>query len=144
MKTKDSKPGLDPLSDEEDQFILIYDDDQEILTLCKAILAKSKYRVETLLRCENVINDIADIKPDIILMDLWIPEIGGEEAIHLIKANAGTQHIPVIIFSANAGIKAICASTKADDYIKKPFDISSFKNTIDQAFLKIKSASLVS
>lgn len=144
MKTTDNKPGLFPLNDAGRKCILIYDDDQEILTLCKAILAKSKYRVETLLRCENVISDIAHIKPDIILMDLWIPEIGGEEAVHLIKANAATQHIPVIIFSANAGIKAICESTKADGYIKKPFDISSFKNTIDQAFLKIKSASLIS
>ena len=38
--------------------ILIYEDDPEILFLCKKILSKSKYRVETLSRCENVISDI--------------------------------------------------------------------------------------
>lgn len=45
--------------------ILIYEDDQEILFLCKKILSKSQYRVETLSRCENVISDIDSIKPNL-------------------------------------------------------------------------------
>lgn len=110
--------------------VLIYDDDLEILFLCKAILQKDKYRVETLSRCENVISDIARLKPDIILMDLWIPEIGGEKAITMMKENTNTQHIPVILFSANAEIKEIGKKINADGYIEKPFDINEFKETI--------------
>ncbi len=115
--------------------VLIYDDDDEILFLCKAILEKDQYRVETLSRCENVINDIALLKPDIILMDLWIPEIGGEKAIAIMKENPSTQHIPVIIFSANAEIKEICKKLKADGYIEKPFDISLLTDTIEKNIL---------
>lgn len=112
--------------------ILIYDDDQEILLVCKTILTKSKYRVVTLSRCENVISEIDHIKPDLILMDLWIPEIGGEKAISIIKEDPATRHIPVLLFSANADIKEICKKTNADGYVEKPFDIHKLKATIEE------------
>ena len=112
--------------------ILIYEDDQEILFLCKKILSKSQYRVETLSRCENVISDIDSIKPNLIIMDLWIPEIGGEKAVTMIKENSATRHIPVLLFTANAEIKEVCKKINADDYIEKPFDINTFKKIIEQ------------
>jgi DNA-binding NtrC family response regulator len=115
--------------------VLIYDDDTEILFLCKAILVNDNYRVETLSRCDNIIEDILLIKPDIILMDLWIPEIGGEKAISIMKGNPATHHIPTILFSANAEIAAICKSIKADAYIEKPFDIALFRETIKKYIL---------
>lgn len=123
------------LNSPKNKCILIYDDDLEILFLCKAILSKSSYQVETLSRCDNVIEDIARIKPDIILMDLWIPEIGGEKAIDIVKKNPVTQHIPMLIFSANAEIEAICKKVNANGFIEKPFDISSFKEKIQQLIL---------
>ena len=119
-----------------DKCVLIYDDDTEILFLCRAILAKKNYRVVTLSRCENIIADIGHIKPDIILMDLWIPEIGGEKAITIMKKDANTKHIPVLIFSANAEIGAICKRIQADGYIEKPFDIATFTETIAQNILR--------
>ena len=115
-----------------DKSILIYEDDQEILFLCKKLLSKNNYRVETLSRCENVIADIDRIKPNLILMDLWIPEIGGEKAISMIKKNPATRHIPVLLFSANAEIKEIRKKINADGYIEKPFDIHTLKETIEQ------------
>ena len=118
--------------DNQDKCILIYEDDQEILFLCKKLLSNNQYRVETLSRCENVIADIDRIKPSLILMDLWIPEIGGEKAIALIKENPATRHIPVLLFSANAEIKEICKKINADGYIEKPFDIHTLKTTIQQ------------
>ena len=116
----------------EHKCILIYDDDHEILFLCKAILARDQYRVETMSHCEDVISDIARIKPDIILMDLWIPKTGGEKAIMMIKENPATRNIPIILFSANTEIKEICKKIKADGYIEKPFDIIALKETIEQ------------
>lgn len=123
------------LNSPELKCVLIYDDDLEILFLCKAILSKSNYRIETLSRCDNVIEDIARIKPDLILMDLWIPEIGGEKAIDIVKKNPDTQHIPMLIFSANAEIEAIAKKVNANGFIEKPFNISSFKETIQNKML---------
>lgn len=119
-------------NNQKNKCVLIYDDDQEILFLCKAILATSGYRIETLSRCQDIISEVVSIKPDLILMDLWIPEIGGEKAISILKADATTSHIPVLIFSANADIKEICKKVNATGYIEKPFDINVFKNKIEQ------------
>ena len=112
--------------------ILIYEDDQEIVLLCKTILIKNHYQVESLSSCENVLSDLEKIKPDLILMDLWIPEIGGEKAIIKIKENPASQQIPVILFSANSDIQEICKKINADGYIQKPFDIQTFLDTIKQ------------
>ncbi len=112
--------------------VLIYEDDQEILLLCKTILLKSNYRVETSSRCENVLADIEVYKPDLILMDLWIPEIGGEKAVNIVKQNPTTRNIPVLLFSANPDIAEICAKVNADGYIEKPFDIITLRNKIEK------------
>lgn len=112
--------------------ILIYDDDEEILLLCKAILGKFGFVVETLSRCENILNDIKSLQPNLILMDLWIPEIGGEKAIELMKQNESTKQTPVLIFSANADIKEICKKVNADGYVEKPFTVSTFIETIQR------------
>lgn len=110
--------------------ILIYDDDEDILLLGKAILCKFGFTVETLSRCENILNDIKSIQPHLILMDLWIPDIGGEKAIATVKENEATKNIPVLIFSANADIKEISKKVNADGYVEKPFSISTFIETI--------------
>lgn len=96
--------------------VLIYDDDLEILAVCEAILHKLNYQVKTYTNCDNVLSDILKIKPDIVLMDLWIPKIGGERAIVLMKEKIETQHIPVILFSANDETEKIAERVKADGF----------------------------
>jgi DNA-binding NtrC family response regulator len=112
--------------------ILIYDDDDEILFLCKVILSKYDFVVETLSKCENILTDIEIFNPHIILMDLWIPQIGGEKAIEIIKQNESTKQIPVLVFSANADIEKISKKVNANGYIEKPFNIRTFIETIQK------------
>ncbi|MEO6832328.1 MAG: response regulator [Chitinophagaceae bacterium] len=112
--------------------ILIYDDDVEILLLCKAILSKYKYTTETLMRCDDILNDIESLKPDLILMDLWIPEMGGEKAIAIAKQNEQTRHIPILVFSANADIADISVKLQADGFVEKPFTINHLIQTIQK------------
>jgi DNA-binding NtrC family response regulator len=115
--------------------ILIYDDEMEILFLCKTILEKYNYQVHTISCCEDVLGDINLIKPDIILMDLWIPQIGGAKAVGLIKNDLQTKEIPVILFSANTDIKEICDQVNADGYLEKPFNITTLINVIEENIL---------
>ena len=111
--------------------ILIYDDDAEILLLCQAILSKHGFTVVTRSKCEQIAADIESCQPQLILMDLWIPDIGGEKAIALVKDNPATAtKPPVLIFSANADIKNICEKVKADGYVEKPFSIHVLVDTI--------------
>ncbi len=117
------------------QCILIYDDDIEILKVCKVILESQNYRVEILLSCENILDDIDAMKPDLILMDLWIPQTGGEDAIRMMHKNPLTNHIPVILFSANDEIEKISKRINANGFLKKPFDIITLRQIIKN-FLK--------
>ena len=112
--------------------ILVYEDDLEILQLCKTILTTSGYKVEALSNCENIISDVAKIKPNLILMDLWIPQIGGEQAIMLLRESDDNSKMPVVIFSAHEDIEAISKRINATSFIKKPFDISTLKNVIKE------------
>ena len=112
--------------------VLIYDDDAEILLLCRMILQKQNYRVETRATCDNIIDDIKSLKPDVILMDLWIPQMGGEKATEQIRGNPVSKDIPVLLFSANDEIRKISKTSKANGYIQKPFDIHDFKREIEK------------
>ncbi len=122
--------SLNPVKSETDKCIVLYEDDPEILFLCKLILKKEQYGVITFTTCDNVVEDLIRIKPDLVIMDLWIPEIGGEKAVTLFKSNPATRHIPVLLFSANDKIEEICEKVNADGCIAKPFDIYNFKKII--------------
>lgn len=117
--------------DKTENRILIYDDNIEILTMCTLLLTKNHYHVKTMAKCEEVINDVQAFKPHLILMDLWIPEIGGEKAVELLKGDVLTKNIPVLLFSANSDIKEICHRVNANGYIGKPFNVKEFKETIE-------------
>lgn len=115
--------------------VLIYDDDVEILIVCKAILEMDQYRVETSTYCENIVQDIDTYKPDLILMDLWIPAIGGERAVNLMRDHSFAKQVPVILFSANDEIEKISERINANGFLKKPFDIFIFRQTIKDHIL---------
>ena len=111
--------------------ILIFDDDQAILSVCRIILEKQNFHVEIRTYCDNVIEDIITTEPSLILMDLWIPVIGGENAIILMKNNGTTQHIPVILFSANTDIAKISKRVNANGFLRKPFEITALLQIIE-------------
>ncbi len=102
--------------------VLIFDDDPEILFVCKVILEQKNYIVSTRICCDDVIDDIKKVNPGLILMDLRIPEIGGENAIGLMKRNRDTMHIPVILFSADTAVEQALERTGANGFLKKPFE----------------------
>ncbi len=111
--------------------ILIFDDDQDILSVCRVILEKQNFHVEIKTYCDNIIEDAITTEPDLILMDLWIPVIGGENAVFLLKNNSPTQHIPVILFSANVDIAKISKRVNANGFLRKPFDLNELLEIIE-------------
>ncbi len=116
--------------------ILIFDDDIEILTVSKIILEQYNYRVETRICCDDIIKDIATVKPDMIIMDLRIPKIGGEQATRLAKSEKATKDIPIIIFSANTEIEQVCERANADGFLKKPFEVKNLLSIVGENILK--------
>ncbi len=63
------------------------------------------------------------LKPDLVLLDLLLPGMRGDEICKQMKADAHLKHVPVILFTATAqDVAGVAREIGADDYILKPFD----------------------
>jgi DNA-binding NtrC family response regulator len=111
--------------------ILICDDDADILSICTYILEEQGWQVYTRTHCNNILEVIGDIKPQVILMDNWIPESGGIKATQTIKGVDEFKNIPVVYFSANNDIKSLAEQAGADTFLAKPFDIDELERVIN-------------
>ena len=65
--------------------ILIFDDDKSILDVFTIIFSENGYEVEVSETSHNIIERVTDFRPHLILMDNWIPDIGGIEAVKLLR-----------------------------------------------------------
>lgn len=112
--------------------IIIFDDDEDILSICSYILEEQGWQVNTFSDCNDIIDRVSGINPDVILMDNWIPDIGGIMATQLLKKDDRLKNIPVIYFSANNNIQTLASSAGADSFLAKPFDIDKLAKVINK------------
>lgn len=118
------------------QRILIFDDDVDLLEVCSIVLRSKNFFVIAKSDCTEIIADIETHSPDVILMDNWIPEIGGIKATQLVKSNPDFQNIPVIFFSANYNLPALAEEAGADFFLQKPFEIGDLEAVVEKAMRK--------
>ncbi|UQB69719.1 response regulator [Epilithonimonas zeae] len=110
--------------------ILIFDDDTTLLELISIIFEDGGYEVDISQTSHNILEKVSEFHPDIILMDNWIPNIGGIEATKLLKSQEEFKHIPVIYVTANNDIEALATSAQADDFVAKPFDLEDLEQKV--------------
>lgn len=101
--------------------ILIVDDDKEICELLKMFLTLEKYCVVSAYTGMQGIEISRKEKFDVILLDISLPDISGQQLCKLIRQESD---VPIIMVSANDSVsdKVICLEYGADDYISKPFE----------------------
>ncbi|MGE6218195.1 response regulator [Nubsella zeaxanthinifaciens] len=110
--------------------VYIFDDNKDILELCTLILEGAGYETRTSSTSNNIIDQVAAFVPDLILMDNWLPDVGGIAATQELKKHPVYQSIPVVYFSANNDIKALAQAAGAESYLPKPFDIDELENKV--------------
>lgn len=110
--------------------ILIFDDDKTILEVITIIFEENGYQVEISETSHDIIEKVSQYKPDVILMDNWIPRIGGVEATKLLKNHEEFKSIPVIYVTANNDIVALAKEAQADDYVAKPFNLEDLEDKV--------------
>ena len=113
--------------------VLILDDDPDILQICSIVLKKKGFDVVTLNNSNQVVDQVKNHQPDVILMDNWIPGPGGIEATRMLKTAQETQDIPVIFFSANSNVTQLAREAQADYFLQKPFDITELEAIVQMA-----------
>jgi len=104
--------------------ILIIDDEMDMRKMATARLVKAGYVVIQAGNGNTGLEMVRSEKPDMVLLDLAMPGIDGEEVCRRIKADETIKHIPVMLFTASI-LKPISERAKemgADDFIAKPFD----------------------
>ena len=110
--------------------ILILDDDSDILFFCSQVFESMGFNVVTSENCNNITKKVEDMKAHIVLIDNWIPDIGGIKAIKILKGTKHLKDIPVILFSANSNLIELATEAGADSYLKKPFDLDELEKTV--------------
>ena len=103
--------------------ILLVEDEVQIQELVQVNLEKDGFTVITALNGEQGLELARRDKPDLIILDLTIPLIDGFDVIKSLRAQEGTETVPIIILSASDDVmdKIIGLELGADDYLSKPF-----------------------
>ncbi|WP_121245297.1 response regulator [Mucilaginibacter phyllosphaerae] len=110
--------------------IIIFDDDEDILSICSYILEEQGWEVHTYTDCNDITQKVSGIIPDVILMDNWIPDAGGIIATQTLKKDDSLKNIPVVYFSANSDIQLLAQHAGAETYLAKPFDLEELEKVI--------------
>ena len=104
--------------------ILVVDDDHEIVRLIKAYLEKAGFQVLTAYNGETALHTLRREKPELLVLDLMLPDRDGWDLTRLIRSDDGLAEILIIMLTARVedSDKIIGLEIGADDYITKPFN----------------------
>ena len=104
--------------------ILVVDDDKKLTLLVRGFLEKEKYKVSEAYSGRMALDAIKEAKPDLIILDIMMPEMDGIGACKRIKADKDTKMIPVIMLTSMSNVrdKVQGLNAGANDYITKPFN----------------------
>jgi DNA-binding response OmpR family regulator len=116
--------------------ILICDDDEDILEMLGLILEDTGYEIITECNSLNINRIIESQSPDLIILDLWMPALSGDEVLRGLRKNPQTENLPVIVISASREGKIIADQAGASGYIAKPFDYDELIFKINQQLSK--------
>lgn len=123
--------------------ILICDDDEGITDMLELVLEETGHEIITETNSLNIKSILKEDLPDLILLDLWMPVLSGDQVLKTLRADENTKQLPVIVISASRDGKEIALDAGATDFVAKPFDIDELLHKIEKYlnydFLKIEN-----
>jgi diguanylate cyclase (GGDEF)-like protein len=108
------------------QRILVVDDEEHIRKIVKFQLEKAGYEIDTAEDGVQALKAVEECRPDLVLLDLMMPNMDGHEVTKRLKSNYQTGHIPIIMVTAKAELENKLQGFEdgANDYITKPFAVT--------------------
>ena len=116
--------------------VLVVEDDPWIRSLMADLLAGEGYSVVQASDGKAGLELAEENEPDVILLDLAMPEKSGLDVLHELKSSKPTRDIPVIVVSAYAMLMMGSDARRADGVIQKPFDLADLLLQVEQAATK--------
>ena len=131
------------MDDRAKKLILCIEDEAEMIDLIRLILTRRGFDVRGANGGKEGLEIIRRDHPDLILLDLMMPDMDGWEVYQQMKADESTKDIPVIVVTAKAqSIDKVLGLhiAKVDDYIAKPFSPQELMESVDNVFSRQKPA----
>lgn len=122
------------MTEQHTKTILCIEDEQEMIDLIRLILSRRGFEILGANGGKEGLETIRREHPDLVLLDLMMPEMDGWEVYQQMKADSATRDIPVIVVTAKAqSIDKVLGLhiAKVDDYIAKPFSPQELLNSVD-------------
>ncbi len=125
--------------------ILVVDDEKNIVELIKMNLERSGFDIISAYTGEEAIKKTISNNPDLILLDLMLPDIDGFEVCRIIKLNEKTKNIPIIMITAKSEEtdKVIGLGLGADDYVTKPFGVRELEARVKTVLRRTQEIELL-
>ncbi len=110
--------------------ILICDDDQGNLDILALLLEFEGYTVNKENDSTKVMKKIKEDCPDILILDIWMPVLSGDEIIRMIRKDSQVRYLPIIAYSASYTGAQVAIAAGADQYVSKPFNVDEIVGLI--------------
>ena len=103
--------------------VLVVEDEQDVAELIRFNLIKEGYDVTVLGNGADAVRFVRDGKPDVVLLDIMVPQLNGWEVCRRLKQDPETRRIPIVMVTGRVdeGDKVLGFELGADDYVTKPF-----------------------
>jgi two-component system, OmpR family, response regulator VicR len=121
------------------KLVVCIEDEPEMIDLVKLILSRKGFQVVGAMGGREGLEAIQAHKPDLVLLDLMMPDMDGWEVYQKMKADDATKSIPVIVVTAKAqSIDKVLGLhiAKVDDYITKPFGPQELLESVEQVLAR--------
>ena len=115
--------------------VIYFEDDNDMVELVRIILGREGYQINGVAEGLAGIKAVQQESPDVVLLDLMLPDMEGWEIYQQLKHNESTADIPVIVITAKAqSIDKVLGLeiAKVDDYISKPFTPQELIERVDK------------
>ncbi len=122
------------------ELVLIADDDEDIVRFVEVNLRLEGFEVTTAADGREALAQCSDVVPDLVLLDIMMPELDGFQVCQQLRADTRTKHIPIIMLTAKSlsADKVVGLTSGADDYIIKPFDPIELVARVKSALRRVR------
>jgi two-component system OmpR family response regulator len=113
--------------------LMIVDDDPQLIRILSMFFDLEGYNVIPAANGREALTLLSEYTPDLILLDLMMPEVGGEEVVKQVRTKDKSPRIPIVIFTAADTREEELRTAGADAFITKPFSLDGLRDVVHEA-----------